>query len=159
MRRAMVSLLVVAALCAACTDEESEPDRQEAGTSRGTPTTAVPRPPVDGDPAVWVVDPQDPPTEGSDEFTALVSRMACSGGETGDVLPPTVEIEETRIVISFTVAPIGEGNWTCQGNPPVPYVVHLEEPVGERELIDAGCQAGGAGVSTAFCVGPNRWAP
>jgi hypothetical protein len=113
----------------------------------------------DGDIAVWGIG-EGLPTRSTEAFTASVYRLECSGGETGEVLPPDVSVEETKIVVTFSVKPLPEGvAYTCQGNPSVPYLVELGEPVGERELVDGACLSGEA-VTTSFCLeGPVRWSP
>jgi hypothetical protein len=40
-----------------------------------------------------------------------------------------------RIVVTYFVKPL-TGGQTCQGNPSTPAVLRLEEPVGDRRLID-----------------------
>jgi hypothetical protein len=98
----------------------------------------------------------------STSFTANVIRLECSGGITGEVLAPKIVLSESEIVVSFSVAPLpqGEGEYTCPGNPPVPYVVELGEPIGARQLIDAACRPGGVAERTTWCAdGDARWSP
>ena len=107
--------------------------------------------------AAWAIDMMRPPTKESKSFTALVTRLGCSGGETGKVLKPTVSAGEGQIVVTFTVKALPSGAYSCPGNDQVPHLVDLGEPVGDRRLVDGACLAGEA-VSTSFCIdGPVRW--
>lgn len=121
-----------------------------------SPTTTEP---AQGSTAVWTVDDTAPPRADSDSFKALVTRVECSGGQTGEVLEPQVIVEGERIVVTFTVAPLPEGGYPCPGNDQVPYTVQLGEPIGQRTLVDGACLSGEA-ASTSFCEeGPTRWTP
>ncbi|MEM9203138.1 MAG: hypothetical protein AAGC53_15885 [Actinomycetota bacterium] len=106
-----------------------------------------------GDPAVWAVDPADPPTESSESFTALVMRVGCAGGRTGEVLEPTVDIGDDEIIIVFTVAAIS-GDQECPGNDVARVVVEVGEPIGDRPLVDGTCRAG---VAPAGLCGPDTF--
>jgi hypothetical protein len=99
--------------------------------------------PGQGDPAVWAVDPANPTTASSTSFTALVMRIGCAGGRTGEVFEPTINADEDEVIITFTVAPIS-GDQTCPGNDAVPVVVDLGEPIGDRRLVDGACRSGQA---------------
>lgn len=95
----------------------------------------------------------------SDSFTALVNRLECSSGRTGEVYPPTVVVRAKQVVVTFLVEPLsGRGDQTCQGNDEVPYTVELDEPLGDRELVDGACDAGTA-EATSYCgvEGAVRW--
>lgn len=113
---------------------------------------------ADGDTAVWDVDAADPPTPSATSITAMVSRLGCSGGETGEVLAPVVSADAERVVLTFSVEPLPDDvDYTCPGNPAVPYVVELDEPLGDRELVDGACLSGDA-ASTSHCSdGAVRW--
>lgn len=114
-------------------------------------------PAVEGDTAVWDVNPANPPAPSDTSVTAMVTRLGCSGGETGEVLEPEVSADDRRVVLTFSVEPLPEGEYTCPGNPAVPYVVELDEPVGDRELVDGACLSGDA-ASTSHCSdGAVRW--
>lgn len=112
-----------------------------------------------GETAVWSIDSDRQPSRVSDSFTAMVSRLGCSGGETGEVTGPTITAEEARIVVEFTVEPLTGDFYSCQGNDEVPYLVELNEPIGDRQLVDGACLSGEA-ASTSFCAdGAVRWRP
>jgi hypothetical protein len=120
---------------------------------------------ADGSPAVWVIQNPQSVSAAASEFTAEVSGLECSGGETGTVREPTIRETASQIVVTFTVAKpnSSSGAATCQGNPLVPTVVRLKEPIGQRELVDGACDPGGAAATTAWCMAdfanPVRWAP
>jgi hypothetical protein len=62
-----------------------------------------------------------------------------------------------EIVVTFTVAPLKPGAYTCMGNDRVARTVNVGEPIGARRLVDGGCQSGEA-KSTSFCeAGAVRW--
>lgn len=86
--------------------------------------------------AVWWADPAHPPTAAARTFTALVSRAACDDGKTGPVHDPSVRELADRVIVTFTLDPLPRGVHTCQGVPPVPHLVRLTQPVGDRVLLD-----------------------
>jgi hypothetical protein len=84
-------------------------------------------------------------------------RLGCYGGETGEVLPPRITYEQTRVVIEVDVEPLLVGRaYTCQGNGAVPITVELIEPLGERDLVDGGCKEI-ADPANTVCADPIRW--
>jgi hypothetical protein len=109
-----------------------------------------------GDVATWVL--TDPASVDGDTqaLEIEVTRLGCASGVTGEVLEPSVEYDDDRIVITVDVAPFGDQAADCQGNDAVPVTVTLDEPIGARELVDGACLEGEA-VSTAFCEEPARW--
>ena len=119
-----------------------------------------------GDPATWSLQPQVETmpttvlTSDSEVFTVYVTRLGCSGGETGTVLDPQITRSESEIAITFDVEDIGDGEHTCPGNNAVPVEVDLREPVGDRILLDGACAPGRPAASTAVCSDSAvRWAP
>lgn len=85
-----------------------------------------------------------------------VTRLGCSSGVTGQVLPPQVAYGQDRIVVRTDVERLPDGASSCPGNDVVPVEVHLEEPIGGRDLVDAACLEGEA-VGTAACPQGPRW--
>lgn len=73
------------------------------------------------------------------------------------MLDPHVTVDEDRIVVTFTVAPIGDGPHDCPGNDAVPFEVDLAAPIGERELVDGACLEGEAATTTPCADGEVRW--
>jgi hypothetical protein len=47
--------------------------------------------------------------------------------------------EPSRVVITFTVASLGPGAYDCPDNDAVRSVVTLDEPLGDRDLVDGAC--------------------
>ena len=131
------------------TPEEAPPSSDSSSGPAATTTTPadVPTEPEEGDVATWDIDPIRPPAPSSSTFTALVRRLGCSGGVTGTVLRPGIEITDTEVAITFTVEADPDGR-TCPGNDQVPYEVDLGQPLGERVLIDGSCLAGRAATSS-----------
>ena len=72
------------------------------------------------------------------EFTALVTEVACASGQSseGRIVGPDISYTGESVTITFAVRGIGEAN--CPSNPPTPVVVTLEEPLGDRVLLDGG---------------------
>ena len=171
-----ISILVVLAtssLVAAC-GSDADSSASLPSPSVGPPATTVPTPvgstaiepppataDAPGDVAVWKLESATDVVASSTTFTALVNRLGCSGGVTGEVLKPTVEMGETDIVVTFFVAALDSDlEQTCPDNDEVPYEVILDEPIGERPLLDGSCRSGGEAASTSFCAaGAARWIP
>ena len=114
-----------------------------------------------GDAAIWTMESADSVTPESARFTALVQRVACSGGTTGDVYTPIIEFNDTDIVITFTVELLdGDVFYACLDNDQVPYIVELAEPIGQRPLVDGACRDHGDATTMPFCRdGAARWTP
>lgn len=151
---ALAALLLVTASAASGCTADSPASPTPSSTTSGERSVD----PSDGDPATWtLVDPSAVDAR-STEVRIAVTRISCSGGETGDLLAPTVIYEDDRVVIHAIAAPLPEGAYTCLGNDAVDVTVELDEPLGERDLIDGVCLEGAA-VSTVFCAeGPVRHA-
>jgi hypothetical protein len=102
-----------------------------------------------------------PPVELDSEtttFEILVSRVECNSGVTGTVKEPSVEFGDEDVVITVRVSPGSPQAATCQGNNEVPYTLRLDQPIGDRVLIDGGCR-GGEAAATVFCDSAVRGRP
>ncbi len=109
--------------------------------------------------AVWDVGESSSLDADTNTFTALVTRLECNSGVTGDVNDPDIERTDDRVVITFTVRPKEAAAADCQGNDQVPYEVEIPEPLGNRELVDGACTSTEAN-STIFCQPDGvRYAP
>lgn len=108
-----------------------------------------------GDPATWELRDPGTVTAESQSLDVGVQRLGCSSGVTGEVLEPQVSYQSDRIVVQVDVVPF-RGAANCPGNDSVPVTVVLDEPVGDRDLVDGACLSGDA-VSTALCEQPVRW--
>ena len=90
-----------------------------------------------------------------------VTRLGCASGKTGTVLDPVVRFDAARVVITASVEPLPQGvGYNCQGNDSVSVGVDLDEPIGQRSLVDGTC-LGGEAANTAVCAddGGVRWKP
>jgi hypothetical protein len=90
--------------------------------------------------AAWQLDPAAGAlTRSSTEIAVLVNEIDCASGEApGERLHDPIVFElEDRVVLAFVVDPL-EGDQECPGNPSVPVVVELAEPLGDRPILDAG---------------------
>jgi hypothetical protein len=69
----------------------------------------------------------------------LVTEVTCANGQpaTGRVEEPLVIRERTRVQVAMFVRPL-DGPATCPSNPPTPYTVRLDRPLGDRTLADGG---------------------
>jgi hypothetical protein len=102
----------------------------------------TPRPVVPDSQSVadWWIDPAAQPIGPDDRvIPALVLEHACASGQTaeGRILPPSFEYRAEEVVVTITVRSL-EGGRTCQGHPPTPYTLELDEPLGDRSLVDGG---------------------
>ena len=136
----------------ACSDKESPSPADGASPSQASEQAdddAQPR--ERGSVAVWALASDSDITADSKEFTAAVTRLGCNGGVTGRVLAPQVETTETRVTISFEAESVGPGAFTCPSNDYVPYLVVLDEAIGNRELVDGQCAEGQEAATTSLC--------
>jgi hypothetical protein len=93
-------------------------------------------------------------------FTAHVERLDCSGGVTGTVFDPRIELRDDEVVITFMVNELPDGPQLCPGNDQVAVDVDLGEPIGNRMLVDGACASGTEAASTGACSdGSVRWTP
>lgn len=91
--------------------------------------------------ATWVLDPRAAfPGPEDNEFVALVTETACAGGQSseGRILSPTILYGQREVLVVFAVRPQPGEFFTCPGNPATRVLVSLEEPLGERRLLDGG---------------------
>lgn len=107
---------------------------------------------VPGEAAVWFLRPDQNLQASSTRFVALVSRLGCNSGVTGQVLAPDVRLGPAEVVVTFFVAPRQKAAGTCQANNEVPYEVDLGEPLRGRKLVDGQCLPGGQAVTSSSCL-------
>ena len=147
-------LLVAASACSSSDDASNE--KPLSSTSVPTNTSAPSTESEHGDPAIWFVSDEEPPTAASTSFTADVTRLGCNGGVTGTVLEPRIESSETSVVVTFDVT-ASPGPHECPSNDRVPVVVELGTAIGDRQLVDGACRSDRA-ATTVFCRdGSVRW--
>lgn len=87
----------------------------------------------------WRVDPASPPTPESTSFPIEVMEHECASGQPPDgrIAEPIVDYGEDVITITIPVREV-EGVATCPSNPWTPFVLELDEPIGDRQLVDGG---------------------
>lgn len=91
----------------------------------------------DAQPAGWMPAADADLSPGSTRIDVLVNEFACAGGESaeGRIVPPTVDYRSDAVIITIEVIPKAGFN-DCPGNPDTPYTVELDEPLGNRQLLD-----------------------
>jgi hypothetical protein len=87
--------------------------------------------------AIVALDPDNPPDPASAELNLLVTEVACAGGKPADgrVILERLVQHEDRVELVIGVEPTS-GDQTCPSNPPTPFTVDLEEPLGDRAVVD-----------------------
>jgi hypothetical protein len=111
----------------------------------------------DGDPATWTIT-DGAITSETQQFEALVTRLGCAGGVTGEVLEPDISLGADDVTIEFAVDSIS-GDQSCPDNDQVAVNIDLGEPIGDRSLVDGACSIREA-ATTLFCTDEGvRWTP
>jgi hypothetical protein len=89
--------------------------------------------------ATWTIVPGQEIDATTRTFSADVTEAECAGGQSseGRVRAPLIIYEPDRVVVAFTVEPLG-GDQDCPSNPATRVRVELSEPLGDRELLDGG---------------------
>lgn len=81
-----------------------------------------------------------PPDPEVTELTLLASDTQCSGGrDIEGLIEPEVTYTRSRIEVLLTAPSLETGKnsaYTCIGTAPTEYTLQLEEPVGERDVVD-----------------------
>lgn len=90
----------------------------------------------------WALDTSVPYSASATEIDIWVGELACDSGQsTVGRIATHVDYSRTAVTITAFVRSLS-GPQTCQATiplaPPPPYVVHLDEPVGSRDLVDGG---------------------
>lgn len=137
-RRAVLGPVIVAVVltmvvgCAASSPGTSGAD----GGASASASDGQSPPPTAGAAAV-ALDPDHPLDPDSREVHLLVTEQACAGGQAAEgrvQLAMLTESEDT-VDVAIGVEPL-TGEVTCQSNPPTPFVVELDAPLGERDVRD-----------------------
>jgi hypothetical protein len=88
--------------------------------------------------AIVALDPDNPPDPASSEVHLLVTEVACASGKPAEgrlTLERLVELEDRVKLVIGVEAPPGDAQ-SCQSNPPTPFTVELDAPLGDRTLMD-----------------------
>lgn len=86
--------------------------------------------------AQWTVEPGFVVDEETTEIPLLIVEVECASGR--DAVGRTrveVDYAEDAISIRALVQRL-EGDQECPGNPPTPQTLELDEPIGNRELVN-----------------------
>ncbi|MFD2028589.1 hypothetical protein [Promicromonospora aerolata] len=88
--------------------------------------------------AIVGLDPDNPPDAASSEVPVLVTEIDCASGKPADGrvrVEHLVELEDRVELVIGVEAPPGDGQ-NCPSNPPTPFTIELDEPLGNRTLVD-----------------------
>lgn len=93
----------------------------------------------------WALDPAaGTPAPGDWQVPVVVEEPdnQCNSGNLAldRIREPVVRYRTDAIVITFRVAPLPSGAYNCMGTIGTRYVVDLDEPIGDRVLIDGSRQ-------------------
>lgn len=139
---------ILALTLAACTSPAPGP----------TPTrSAPPAPPSNSDAAPWVF-ALSPDSE-STTLHVKVSQVSCSGGRPPDVSGSVVVYGPDRIYVGAYIHRLPPGDYFCNGGPPTDASFTLDEPVGDREIVDTACLDTRIANSYDCIDGAVRWTP
>ncbi len=103
--------------------------------------------------ATWILDPDvPPPGPDATTFTALVTERTCTSGQAmgGRLQPPSITYGQDSVLVVFAARPLEGNAFDCPSNPSMRVVVQLSEPLGERDLLDAGFFPPAEPVEPAF---------
>jgi hypothetical protein len=147
-RRNATALVALAAGCGLLLSACATPrDGQDDVPGATAPQTQTPTPTPEfgsGDElhdATFSLDPENPPSAEDTVLHLLVMEQACHGGEDaeGRVEVVTMNQTDTSIELDIGVRPDTSSDaWTCQTNPATPFTVELDQPLGERDILDIG---------------------
>lgn len=87
-------------------------------------------------PASW--SPRTPPDPSATSIAIDVSSDDCASGRSpaDRLTEPIVEYHADTVVITARLRPQPLASYTCQSSPPAPMTVRLDEPLGDRQLLD-----------------------
>jgi hypothetical protein len=88
-------------------------------------------------PATWALPGARPGPEAT-SITILVTERACASGQSseGRLADPIVEYRDDAVLITTRVEPPVGDVFNCLGNPATEVTVELDEPLGDRQLLD-----------------------
>jgi len=89
------------------------------------------------DPASWALPGARPGPEAT-SFPILVTERGCVSGQSleGRLADPIVEYRDDAVLITTRVEPAVGDIFMCEGNPTTEVTVELDEPLGNRRLLD-----------------------
>ncbi|GAA1759581.1 hypothetical protein GCM10009747_18280 [Agromyces humatus] len=85
------------------------------------------------------LDPDALPDGGDERIVLLVTERECNSGRPATDRVELVELVETETTVEVVIGvrPHESGAFTCPSNPPTPFTVELEQPLGDRVIFDA----------------------
>ena len=91
----------------------------------------------DAEPAPWEPAANADLSAESTAIDVLVNEVGCASGKPADgrIATPEITYTENAVVVTIRVVP-RSGPQTCPSNPDTPYTLELDEPLGERQLLD-----------------------
>lgn len=119
----------------------------------GTTAMASVSPPPGAGRASWALPSDEEIGPETTSYTALVTERACASGRSseGRIVGPQIAYTAEAVIVTFQVQGL-DGGQDCQSNPSTPVLVTLDEPLGDRLLLDGDshpprepprCEAGG----------------
>lgn len=85
------------------------------------------------------LDPAAATDADSTQLALFVTERECNSGRDAEGRIELVSLQETAdaVIVRVAVSPHTEdAAHTCQSNPPTPFTVELDEPLGDREVLD-----------------------
>jgi hypothetical protein len=99
--------------------------------------TSSPAPTFDVDgrkPVAWkLVGPQ--PASSDTKIKVEAAWIECTSGSEPDDPKPAIAYGENTISITIWAIPPAGDAFDCQGNPSIPVTISLNEPVGDRDIV------------------------
>lgn len=120
-------------VCEASTDGEAFTIMSEvAVVDDDHPTEPIPS----AQPASWRLAPGEALDPAATTLSILVTEEECASGQSalGRILPPEILYSETSIEIRVYITPMQGAD--CPSNPETPFTVVLDQPLGDRELVN-----------------------
>lgn len=112
------------------------------GSQSGSEVASSP-PAPEAEPALWTLAGSPSVGAKDDRVTVAATPAGCHSGHIMPLEEPQVTLDEDSVAIAITVAPTAAATANedqgCVSSPPVEVVVTLPEPIGQRDLIDGGC--------------------
>lgn len=100
--------------------------------------------------AVWFLAPNERPSPEARKLRLEVTQIACNDGETNPVRSVSTTYTTQTVTITMSTEPVSSGAHHCQVGLARSHELELDEPVGERRLVDGRCSDRSA-RTTAWC--------
>lgn len=112
---------------------------QRFGTARICLELQEPPGPAHAEIAGWAPAGDAPVDPAATEIAVALYERACASGEpaTGRIAEPDITYSDDEVVVTIRVIPRA-GDQACPGNPATPFTLQLDEPLGDRTLLDGG---------------------